>query len=260
MASIIWIASSPEINSSIRAEIRHDLHSFAASSTESGCPSRCSDVSEIAQLLQTKDLSRRSRKRDLDRRSAVVGVDDSVSRQSLRVDFDEMPSVSVVGTGSLEPLGAFRATDEHRLAVSQLMELLEEVDAPQGNPLCGPAVVAGEGYFFKPGKHQVTQVPVATPGGLGLSGCQRHRSIQRWSRGTQRSLPRSSWGFGRNGRAEDRFPVGRVGVLATAATSWPKEPLPAFPESPVVAPMRPLPEAGSGPSSGLRKFPRSGPF
>ena len=103
-----------------------------------------------------------------------MGVDYGVFWRHLGVDIDSMTGVSSVGTWDLEALKAVRAGNEQGLTFSKLVEVLEEVNPPQGDFLRRPTVITSENDSLEPGEHDVIRCP--RQDGWGLSVSLRLRS------------------------------------------------------------------------------------
>jgi len=70
-----------------------------------------------------------------------------------RIEDHGFACVAAIRTGNLEPLTASGTANQHNLTLRQFMKPLEEMDAPERNPLGGSAEVACKGYPSQPSEH-----------------------------------------------------------------------------------------------------------
>ena len=80
-------------------------------------------------------------------------MNDSVSGVVFRIEGHGFACVAAIRSRHLESLTAFWTANQHHLTLPQFMEPLEEMNAPERNPLSSSAEIACEGNPSQPSEH-----------------------------------------------------------------------------------------------------------
>ena len=80
-------------------------------------------------------------------------MNDSLPGVVFRIVGHGLACVAAIRGRNLESLTALRTANQHNLALPQFMEPLEEMDAPERNPLASSAEIACEGNPSQPLEH-----------------------------------------------------------------------------------------------------------